>query len=65
MRVGVSGGIALFPQHGSTFDELSRNADGAMYAAKRGGRLRFMLYQGPDAEPEVVLPDPALVATGT
>jgi diguanylate cyclase len=65
VRVGVSGGIALFPQHGSTFDELSRNADGAMYAAKRGGRLRFMLYQGPDAEPEVVLPDPALVATGT
>ena len=63
VRVGVSGGIALFPQHGSTFDELSRHADGAMYAAKRGGRMRFMLYQGPDADPEVVLPEPALVAT--
>lgn len=63
VRVGVSGGIALFPQHGSTFDELSRHADGAMYAAKRGGRMRFMLYQGPDADPEVVLPEPALLAT--
>ena len=63
VRVGVSGGIALFPQHGSTFDELSRHADGAMYAAKRGGRMRFMLYRGPDAEPEVVLPESDLAAT--
>ena len=57
VRVGVSGGIALFPQHGSTFDELSRHADGAMYAAKRGGRMRFMLYRGPDLDPEPVLPE--------
>ena len=63
VRVGVSGGIALFPQHGSTFDELSRHADGAMYAAKRGGRMRCMLYRGPDAEPEAVLPVPVLAAT--
>ena len=63
VRVGVSGGIALFPQHGSTFDELSRHADGAMYAAKRGGRMRCMLYRGPDAEPEAVLPVPDLVVT--
>jgi len=63
VRVGVSGGIALFPQHGSPFDELSRHADGAMYAAKRGGRMRFMLYRGPDAEPEVVLPESDLAAT--
>jgi len=57
LHVGLSGGIALFPQHGDTFDFLSRHADSAMYAAKRGGRMRFMLYQGPHAEPEVVLPD--------
>lgn len=55
LQVGLSGGIALFPQHGDTFDALSRHADSAMYAAKRGGRMRFMLYRGPDAEPEVVL----------
>ena len=54
VSIGLSGGIALYPQHGDTFDALSRHADGAMYAAKRGGRMRFMLYQGPDAEPVVV-----------
>lgn len=63
LRVGLSGGIALFPQHGDTFDALSRHADSAMYAAKRGGRMRFMLYQGLDAPPEVVLADPAANAT--
>ena len=56
-RVGLSGGIALYPGHGDSFDALSRHADSAMYAAKRGGRMRFMLYQGPDAAPEPVLPD--------
>jgi diguanylate cyclase len=56
-HVGLSGGIALYPQHGDTFDALSRHADSAMYAAKRGGRMRFMLYQGPEAEPVVVMPN--------
>ncbi|WP_298209798.1 diguanylate cyclase [Acidovorax sp.] len=64
LRVGLSGGIALFPQHGDTFDALSRHADSAMYAAKRGGRMRFMLYQGPDTEPEAVLADPVVDAAG-
>jgi diguanylate cyclase (GGDEF)-like protein/PAS domain S-box-containing protein len=56
VRVGLSGGIALYPAHGDTFDALSRHADSAMYAAKRAGRMRFMLYQGPDAAPMPVLP---------
>lgn len=64
VRVGLSGGIALFPQHGDTFDALSRHADSAMYAAKRGGRMRFMLYRGPDVQPEVVLPEVAVGAEG-
>jgi len=59
VQVGLSGGIALFPQHGDTFDDLSRHADDAMYAAKRGGRMRFMLYRGPGADPEPVLPESA------
>ena len=59
VQIGLSGGIALYPQHGDTFDALSRHADSAMYAAKRGGRMRFMLYRGPESEPEVVLPNPA------
>ncbi|CAN7300807.1 diguanylate cyclase domain-containing protein [Acidovorax sp. Leaf78] len=60
LPMGLSGGIALYPQHGDTFDALSRHADSAMYAAKRGGRMRFMLYRGPDAEPEVVQVDPVI-----
>ena len=59
VQVGISGGIALFPQHGDTFDDLSRHADDAMYTAKRGGRMRFMLYRGPGADPEPVLPESA------
>ncbi|MFT4242597.1 MAG: diguanylate cyclase [Acidovorax sp.] len=54
-RVGLSGGIALYPAHGDTFDALSRHADGALYAAKRGGRMRVMLYQGPQAPPQAIL----------
>lgn len=60
LPMGLSGGIALYPQHGDTFDALSRHADSAMYAAKRGGRMRFMLYTGPDTEPEVVQVDPPM-----
>lgn len=53
-RVGVSGGIALFPPHGDNFEVLSRHADAAMYAAKRSGRGRFCLYTDTDTTPECV-----------
>ena len=62
VQVGLSGGIALFPQHGDSFDELSRHADDALYAAKRGGRRRFMFYRGPDLDPEPVLPEAAIAS---
>ncbi len=64
LKVGLSGGIALYPQHGDTFVALSRHADSAMYAAKRGGRMRFMLYQGPDADPVAVVPTGTSAAMG-
>ncbi|MBX9833604.1 MAG: diguanylate cyclase, partial [Burkholderiaceae bacterium] len=64
LKVGLSGGIALYPQHGDTFVALSRHADSAMYAAKRGGRMRFMLYQGPEAEPVAVVPTGTSAAMG-
>jgi diguanylate cyclase (GGDEF)-like protein len=35
LRVRPSIGIALFPKHGGTADELVRSADRAMYCAKR------------------------------
>ncbi len=38
LQVGLSVGIALHPEHGTTAESLMRNADAALYAAKAGGR---------------------------
>ncbi len=40
----VSVGVALYPQHGSSADEIIKCADDAMYVAKRHGRNCFELY---------------------
>jgi diguanylate cyclase (GGDEF)-like protein/PAS domain S-box-containing protein len=37
VHVSASIGIALYPEHGATTDELLRRADAAMYVAKRSG----------------------------
>jgi diguanylate cyclase (GGDEF)-like protein len=37
LRVGASIGIALYPEHASTFDSLLARADDAMYAVKQDG----------------------------
>ncbi|MBB5732824.1 diguanylate cyclase (GGDEF)-like protein/PAS domain S-box-containing protein [Altererythrobacter atlanticus] len=42
--IGVSVGIAISPEHGTTSEELIRNADLALYAAKDGGRGRYHFY---------------------
>lgn len=41
----LSIGIALYPQHGTTKSELIRNADRAMYEAKRAGGGRARVYE--------------------
>lgn len=43
-QIHLSGGIALYPQHGQDFEALSRNADAAMYVAKRAGRHQFRVF---------------------
>lgn len=43
LEVGVSIGVALYPDHGVTAHELLQHADVAMYAAKRD-QLGFMVY---------------------
>ncbi len=48
-KITVSIGIALFPEHGHSIQELLANADLAMYQAKEAGRGRIQVYS-PDAE---------------
>ncbi len=44
VRIGVSVGIALFPDHGATAAELIQHADTALYQAKHEGRNRFKYF---------------------
>ena len=44
VRVGVSIGIALFPEHGNTPPELLQHADTALYLAKNEGRNCFKYF---------------------
>ena len=44
VRIGVSVGIALFPEHGTAAAELIQHADTALYQAKKEGRNRFKYF---------------------
>jgi len=41
--VTISAGVATFPDHGASRDELVKSADAGLYAAKQGGRNRVLL----------------------
>jgi diguanylate cyclase (GGDEF)-like protein len=45
-EVGVTAslGIACYPGHGRTGEELLRNADAALYGSKQGGRDRTTVH---------------------
>jgi len=47
-RLSVSIGIAMYPRHGTEPDLLIRNADMAMYRAKRLGRNRCEIFEQDD-----------------
>ncbi|RYF27321.1 MAG: diguanylate cyclase [Comamonadaceae bacterium] len=53
-QIHLSGGIAMYPQHGQNFEELARSADAAMYTAKRSGRRHFRLSMGPAQQAQAV-----------
>ena len=37
-------GIALYPKHASTYEELFKKADEALYASKERGKDRYTFY---------------------
>lgn len=43
--LSVSVGVALYPEHGQSEDELLSHGDAAMYRSKQGGRNRWQVYQ--------------------
>lgn len=45
LRVTVSLGIALYPQHGASIEELIAHADTAMYQAKACGKNTWQVYR--------------------
>lgn len=44
LRISVSIGIALYPDHGMELDQLLKYADLAMYKAKGDGKKNFIIY---------------------
>lgn len=45
--ITVSLGIAVYPEHGKTFEELIHSSDKALYDSKRAGRNRVSVYMAP------------------
>jgi diguanylate cyclase (GGDEF)-like protein/PAS domain S-box-containing protein len=52
--ISFSIGVAIYPQHGTTQQELLANADLAMYQAKKTGRARYHIYS-PEFEYQALL----------
>lgn len=50
--LSASIGISMYPEHGSTCEELARNADIAMYTVKHESRRGFALYS-PESEERI------------
>jgi diguanylate cyclase (GGDEF)-like protein len=44
LHIGLSMGVAIYPEHGDDLEQLLKYADIAMYRAKENGRKSFILY---------------------
>ncbi|HNN58729.1 MAG TPA: sensor domain-containing diguanylate cyclase [Leptospiraceae bacterium] len=44
VHLSLSIGVAVFPEHGASFEILCQNADAAMYEAKRAGGNKFRFF---------------------
>lgn len=44
-RGSASLGVAIYPTHGATFDDLYKKADSALYISKKKGKNTFAIYE--------------------
>jgi diguanylate cyclase (GGDEF)-like protein len=51
--ITLSMGVASFPSHGQTWEEVVVAADSALYRAKRAGRNRVALHADPEPDQEM------------
>ena len=51
VTITASIGVSLYPEHGSDAQQLLRNADAAMYAAKANGKRQVQFWSPADAGP--------------
>jgi len=45
VNIGASIGVAIYPEHGSTGDEILKNADRAMYKVKKGSKNGVAMFE--------------------
>jgi diguanylate cyclase (GGDEF)-like protein/PAS domain S-box-containing protein len=55
-NVGMSIGVAVYPEHGSEAEDLLDVADRAMYAAKQSGGNRYRIAESPGARVAAIAP---------